>query len=421
MVGLNYKDAREDALPWLARNGNPYQLSVYDAAGRIAIDYGVYGVPETYVIDRKGVIRYKHIGPLTPEVAQKKLVPLVKELERWLGLFLLLILIPRRSAPRRIRRSTSASPRSRDELRCLVCQNQTLADSNAPLAVDLRNQIREQLAKGASEREVREFMVARYGDFVLYRPPFKASTAALWIGPFALLLRRPAWLLVRRLRSRRAPEPALSRGRARARGEAARMTAFWIFGAALAALALVLLLRPLLRSRKSARIGPGAKRTSPSTGTSCASSTPTSPQASWRRRPRTLARRARGAPAGRTSPRPRRRCRPRARAAAGWRSSLLAVVPLFAAALYLAVGNPAALGAGQRSACVRLAAARRPGRAARGAHAREPRRRRGLEAARPLLRRARPLSGVGSTPTPRRRCASRAMPSCSPTWPTCSP
>ena len=80
VVGLNYKDTREDALPWLKRNGDPYQLSVYDAAGRIAIDYGVYGVPETYVIDRKGVIRYKHIGPLTPEVAQKKLQPLVKEL-----------------------------------------------------------------------------------------------------------------------------------------------------------------------------------------------------------------------------------------------------------------------------------------------------------------------------------------------------
>ena len=75
-----------------------------------------------------------------------------------------------------------------DELRCLVCQNQTLADSNAPLAVDLRNQMREQLAKGASEREVREFMVARYGDFVLYRPPFKATTALLWAGPALLLV-----------------------------------------------------------------------------------------------------------------------------------------------------------------------------------------------------------------------------------------
>ncbi len=80
VVGLNYKDAREDALPWLARNGDPYQLSVYDANGRIAIDYGVYGVPETYVIDQRGVIRYKHIGPLTPEVAQRKLLPKVKEL-----------------------------------------------------------------------------------------------------------------------------------------------------------------------------------------------------------------------------------------------------------------------------------------------------------------------------------------------------
>jgi cytochrome c biogenesis protein CcmG/thiol:disulfide interchange protein DsbE len=81
VVGLNYKDAREDALPWLKRNGDPYQLSVYDAAGRIAIDYGVYGVPETYVIDQRGVIRYKHIGPLTPEIAQKKVQPLVKELQ----------------------------------------------------------------------------------------------------------------------------------------------------------------------------------------------------------------------------------------------------------------------------------------------------------------------------------------------------
>ena len=96
-----------------------------------------------------------------------------------------------------------------DELRCLVCQNQTLADSNAPLAVDLRNQIREQLAKGASEREVREFMVARYGDFVLYRPPLKASTLALWFGPF-ILLAAGAFLLYRLITRRRVPERELS-------------------------------------------------------------------------------------------------------------------------------------------------------------------------------------------------------------------
>jgi len=102
------------------------------------------------------------------------------------------------------------------ELRCLVCQNQTLADSNAPLAVDLRNQIREQLARGASESEVREFMVARYGDFVLYRPPFKASTYALWGGPFLLLL-AGAWLLWRRVTRRRASPAQLTEAeRARA-------------------------------------------------------------------------------------------------------------------------------------------------------------------------------------------------------------
>jgi cytochrome c-type biogenesis protein CcmH len=96
-----------------------------------------------------------------------------------------------------------------DELRCLVCQNQTLADSNAPLAVDLRDQIREQLAKGASEREVREFMVARYGDFVLYRPPLKASTLALWFGPF-ILLAAGGFLLYRLITRRRVPERELS-------------------------------------------------------------------------------------------------------------------------------------------------------------------------------------------------------------------
>jgi cytochrome c biogenesis protein CcmG/thiol:disulfide interchange protein DsbE len=82
VVGLNYKDAREDALPWLKRNGDPFQVTVYDAVGRIAIDYGVYGVPETYVIDRNGIIRYKHIGPLTPQITQKKLRPLIEELSK---------------------------------------------------------------------------------------------------------------------------------------------------------------------------------------------------------------------------------------------------------------------------------------------------------------------------------------------------
>ena len=74
-----------------------------------------------------------------------------------------------------------------EELRCLVCQNQTIADSSAPLALHLRNQIRAQIAEGRSDSQIRAYMVERYGDFVLYRPPFKATTAMLWIGPFALL------------------------------------------------------------------------------------------------------------------------------------------------------------------------------------------------------------------------------------------
>lgn len=73
------------------------------------------------------------------------------------------------------------------ELRCLVCQNQTLADSNAPLAEDLRREVREMIVKNMSDQEIIEFLVSRYGDFVLYRPPLKPTTTILWVGPFVLL------------------------------------------------------------------------------------------------------------------------------------------------------------------------------------------------------------------------------------------
>ena len=80
IVGLNYKDKREDAIAWLNRHGDPYALSAWDIDGRVGIDYGVYGVPETFVIDKQGVIRYKHIGPITPEALEKKILPLLREL-----------------------------------------------------------------------------------------------------------------------------------------------------------------------------------------------------------------------------------------------------------------------------------------------------------------------------------------------------
>ena len=73
------------------------------------------------------------------------------------------------------------------ELRCLVCQNQTLADSNAPLAEDLRREVREMIANNMTDDQIVEFLVARYGDFVRYRPPFKVATVLLWVGPFLLL------------------------------------------------------------------------------------------------------------------------------------------------------------------------------------------------------------------------------------------
>lgn len=93
------------------------------------------------------------------------------------------------------------------ELRCLVCQNQTIADSNAELAVDLRNQVREMLRQGKSDREIVDYMTARYGDFVLYRPPVKGTTALLWFGPAALLVGGIAVLvLVLRRRTRMAAE-----------------------------------------------------------------------------------------------------------------------------------------------------------------------------------------------------------------------
>ena len=88
------------------------------------------------------------------------------------------------------------------KLRCLVCQNQSIAESNAPLAVDLRDQVREQLAAGKSKDDVIEYLVDRYGDFVLYEPPFKAVTALLWLGPAALLLgARGGWLWSSALRA----------------------------------------------------------------------------------------------------------------------------------------------------------------------------------------------------------------------------
>jgi cytochrome c-type biogenesis protein CcmH len=90
------------------------------------------------------------------------------------------------------------------ELRCLVCQNQTLADSNAPLAEDLRREVRELAKSGKSDSEIKQYLVARYGDFVLYRPPLQQNTWILWVGPFVLLVGGGAiwYSIVRRRKGR---------------------------------------------------------------------------------------------------------------------------------------------------------------------------------------------------------------------------
>ena len=111
--------------------------------------------------------------------------------------------------------------RLEEELRCLVCQNQSLADSNAPLAEDLRREVRALAVAGKSDDEIRTFLVARYGDFVLYRPPVKGTTWVLWFGPFALLAAGAlAWLVIVRRRRREAPAadtpPPADSARARA-------------------------------------------------------------------------------------------------------------------------------------------------------------------------------------------------------------
>lgn len=84
-----------------------------------------------------------------------------------------------------------------EDLRCLVCQNQNLADSHAELAVDLKNQVREMLQKGMSDQEIIDYLVQRYGDFVLYKPPVKATTWLLWGGPFVLLVAALSVLLIK--------------------------------------------------------------------------------------------------------------------------------------------------------------------------------------------------------------------------------
>lgn len=136
----------------------------------------------------------------------------------WLALAVVMLLTPIQAATAAEAVPTASDPVAAkravhisEQLRCLVCQNQTIAESNAELAQDLRKQVNEQIAAGKSDDDIIQYMVNRYGDFVLYRPPFKTTTALLWLGP-ALLLVGGAIVLLRIVRGRRQSEqePALT-------------------------------------------------------------------------------------------------------------------------------------------------------------------------------------------------------------------
>ena len=129
--------------------------------------------------------------------------------------FISLLICTSATAQTKVAPNTSADPvlEARmmviaEELRCLVCQNETIAASGADLAVDLKNQIRIKLNEGQSQKQILDFMVQRYGDFVLYRPPLKTTTVLLWVGPFVLLSIALLMLVLNVRRRRRAAQPA---------------------------------------------------------------------------------------------------------------------------------------------------------------------------------------------------------------------
>jgi cytochrome c-type biogenesis protein CcmH len=147
---------------------------------------------------------------------------MAKRVYQWpLALLLLAIVLPLEAAIETYTFETPEQERAykklTEELRCLVCQNQNIADSNAELAQDLRKKTYEQVRQGKSESEVMQWMVDRYGDFVLYRPPVRASTVFLWVGPLLFLLIALAvlWRISRGRRSRVVPADAVDEERLR--------------------------------------------------------------------------------------------------------------------------------------------------------------------------------------------------------------
>lgn len=198
LLGLSYKDAPADTQGWLKDHGSPYQLVALDQAGNVGINFGVYGVPETFVIDAEGIIRFRQAGPLGEDFYEAHVAPVMAEMAAKL---------PSKTSSSSENSAASDSPlpdtsavhlseaqieeRTKNlakELRCLVCQNQTIADSTAALAVDLKRQIQAQIRAGKSDDQIKAYMLERYGEFILYKPPFNAKNALLWGLPLLLMI-----------------------------------------------------------------------------------------------------------------------------------------------------------------------------------------------------------------------------------------
>jgi cytochrome c biogenesis protein CcmG/thiol:disulfide interchange protein DsbE len=187
IIGLNYQDARESAQLWLKERGDPYQKILYDEQGSVGIDWGVIAVPETFLIDADGIVRYRHIGALTREIWNNKFLPMYIKL------------MPQQSiSPYQFNNPADEARfyHLTAQLRCLVCQNQTLLDSDAPLAKNLREEVYTQVLEGHSDEKILKYLTTRYGDFILYQPPVNKSTWLLWFGPIFLLLVVAAILII---------------------------------------------------------------------------------------------------------------------------------------------------------------------------------------------------------------------------------
>ncbi len=208
------RDRPEDVAAFLARHGDPFDRIGADPESRVQLALGSSGVPETFIVDGRGIIRYQHMGPIEPgdraddharmggREVKRALLPSWHCLphRRW----------PTATCPPRAGPMSNCPTRARkpqakalmEELRCLVCQGQSIADSNAELAGDMRAMVRQRIAAGEEPEQVRAWLIERYGNWVSYRPPVEPATWPLWAAPF-LLLAVGAWLLRKRLVRRR--------------------------------------------------------------------------------------------------------------------------------------------------------------------------------------------------------------------------